>query len=415
MSCQLCACMKLLLILLSAMMTLTVQDKRTVKAEGTWPNDMEATYYNTGNKGSVTSKDTATLRVSGLDGVQVEQVRILMRSNKSAGAGVITMIADGQQLYRKEGTYKDWFGAYDNTNYQPIGWEGKQTVNTLEVQVVGTVNSLHIEKYEITWTQAQAQEYTVTLMKGDEQIETLSGKTVTLPQWEDQGNWTHIGWTEEAFDQKEGSAAAVSCGPYKPTKDVTVWAVYTYQQSLEDLIATELHSGYYIYANLTDMMGMSGGVKNGVVGSESVNESSFYWVEFSEDMTTATIQVSEVEYIGFSGKTLTSAESNWKVYHEGTKTAFYTEYGSDIYILLPGLWNETSNEYVTKLWDGDLETAPTALIELQQPGTPVLTCFPEYGLGTENVEWQGEGREVVIPFGIYNLKIINGRKYLELR
>ena len=394
-------------------MTLTVQDKRTVKAEGTWPYDMEATYYNTGNKGSVTSKDTATLSLSGLDGVQVEKVLVYLRSNKSAGAGVITMTADGQQLYSKQGTYEDWFGAYDNTNYQPIGWSGTKKVNALEVQIIGTTNSLHIEKYEITWT--QAQEHSVTLMKGDSLVETLHGTTVELPVMDDVNNWHFEGWTTAPFYQKGFEEDALYSGTYKPTADIVLWAVYSYRHTIEEAQVTELEDGYFIYANMQNSMAMSGGVTSGVIGSDPISESPYYLVEFSEDQQTATIQVSDNVYIGFSGKTIASKKSQWQVYHEGTKTAFYTTYNSETYMLLPGMLGEDDYYYTVLRAVDNIADTFTALLAVPETGVIIITCYPQYGLGIENVANKEERGEVVVPFGIYNLKIINGRKYLELR
>ena len=415
--------MKLLLLILS-IMTFTVETKSRVNAEGTWPYDMEAVYACTYQKGDVRAGDTATLSLSGLEGITVEKVDVYMKSNKTAGAGVITMTADGQQIYRNEGTYKDWFGAYDNTNYQAIGWSGNQNVNALEVQVVGTTNSLHIEKYEITYSQAEVQEYSVILMKGDEPIDTLIGKTVDLPQWENEGNWKHVGWTETPFQQQEIFPEGVAPGSsYTPTKDVRLWAVYAYEQSWEDMIAAELGTGYYIYANLADTMAMSGPAKADMA-SVTINlydQSQYYFVQFLTD-TTAILKVSEddEQYIGPIGNTMVRMQQKpytWKVYHEGTKTAFYTE---ENYVIMPGMMkiDEITDEvsFITKLWKtDDISGTTTALIEVPQSGTPILTCYPEYGLGITNERVNELTNERVVPFGIYNLKIINGRKYLELR
>ena len=159
-------------------MTFTVETKSTVKASGSWPYSMSATYQNTGTKGNVTDKDTATLTVSGLDGIVIEKVNVYLNSNKNSGAGILTMEADGKQFYSANGTYKGWFGVYDNTNYHAIGWSGERTVNELTIQVVGTTNSLHIEKYEITWRQQTSTAYDVTLMNGTGLVETLHGEKV---------------------------------------------------------------------------------------------------------------------------------------------------------------------------------------------------------------------------------------------
>ena len=57
--------MNLLLILLGVM-SFTVQSKDAVKADGTWPYSMEATYACSYQKGDVRAGDEAVLTVTGL-------------------------------------------------------------------------------------------------------------------------------------------------------------------------------------------------------------------------------------------------------------------------------------------------------------------------------------------------------------
>ena len=142
--------MKLLLLLLSVM-TFTVQTKNSVLAEGSFPYDMEVDYACNYQKGTVRNGDTATLTLSNLGNIGLESVQIYLRSNTSSGAGKLTIMADNTSLMGKTGTYQSWFGAYDNTNYHPIGWTGNYRLENgrLQIRLVGTVNSLYIEKYEI--------------------------------------------------------------------------------------------------------------------------------------------------------------------------------------------------------------------------------------------------------------------------
>ena len=414
--------MKLLLILLSVM-TFTVKDKRTVTADGSWPYDMSATYYNTGNKGSVTSNDTATLRVSGLDGITIEQIKVYVRSNKSAGAGKITMSADGTQIYQKEGTYQEWFGAYDNTNYQPIGWSGRKTVNALEVQVTGSTNSLHIEKYEIGWTQAPS--YTVTLMNGNEVYDVLNGSTVTLPAGlEPVDAWEFSGWSESEFWETE-QMPVVRTGSYHPTSDVTLWAVYQKDVTPTLPCVTDLTDGAYIYLNTKTGMAMSGVVESGVAGAEPFDPYSTdqaYEIKF-DTSGRATIQLMYIygeAYIGYEGTQLANTPSKWDVYHEGEKTAFYTTAGDKTYMLLPGMMRPVGEEYVlaTELVEVDqIEKAPTVLRTTDMPAPLYLyTCHPEAeGFETVRSERMNESwNEGVIRFGNYELHVRKGVKELRV-
>lgn len=402
-------------------MTFTVESKSTVKASGSWPYSMNATYQNTGTKGNVTDKDTATFRVSGLDGSRIEKVDVYLKSNKSSGAGIITMKADGTQFYSAEGTYKDWFGAYNNTDYQAKGWSGDRTVNELTVQVIGKTNSLHIEKYEITWSQTSTA-YDVTLMNGTELVTTLHGERVTLPNMPDTANWAFVGWSEVEYPETEDVETEIFTDVYKPKQDVTLWAIYRYQTPLEQMIVTELQDGIYLYANFNSRMAMRGGVVNGVAGTEVIDVSNtMQWYEVSIQDSLATIRLSHVygeEYIGFNGTTLVNEASQWQVYHDGTKTVFYTTVGEKKYVLLPGKLDSDQTTYVTRLVSTkNISQAETVLLQAELEEPNIYTCHPEYGMGLEVTRegmkaFTGEWR---IPFGNYELIIRDGRKELRLK
>ena len=415
--------MKLLLILLSAMMTFTVESKSKVKADGTWPYSMSASYACTYQKGDVRANDTATLVVSGLDGIAIEKVDLYLKSNKDKGAGIITMKADGQEFYRAEGTYKDWFGVYNNEVFQPKGWSGEKTVNDLTIQVFGTTNSLHIEKYEITWRQTSTA-YDVTLMKGDELVETLHGDQVTLPSMPDTANWHFIGWIETPFYALDVSLHdMIGAGVYRPSADVTLWAVYQYEMPVEECVVTDLYDGNFVYAEMGVMRAMSGGVVDGEAGSSPIDLQDLmqhYEITFDTDGKAyiRLVYVYGEEYIGYEGDHLTNTESAWEVYHEGDKTAFYMTYNDKIYMLFPNKWNETKNEYVTALKSvNDISAANTSLLTPESAFDVHLTCYPQVGL---DVELTNEGMkkltgEWIIPFGNYELIIRDGRKELRLK
>ena len=407
-------------------MTLTVQDKRTVKAEGAWPKDMKATYYNTGSKGSVTSKDTATLTLSGLDGVEVEKVLVYVRSNKSAGAGVITMTADGQALYQKDGTYQEWFGAYNNTDYQPIGWSGEQTASTLEVQVMGTTNSLHIEKYEITWTEVQAQAYSVTLMTdGVSEVvqETEVGSGILLPERADKDGWFFAGWTSnELMEATDEQPEIWQAGErYYPKKDVTLWAVWTDVQppTGERQVAPE--DGYYVL-ELYEYL-LTGDVNNGLmtlVHNDAVYTEDLYYLDFNTADTTCTIRnyVSNA-YVGYNAtaKDLRQAESVWhyRVLRDSTWLFIAKEESNTVWILFQKYEEEAA--WLSDYRLGDNPCCAWSLYRVPDPEqTPRWWCHPN----TEGVVLTNEGvneltNERVIPWGPFELVIKNGRKVLRIR
>jgi hypothetical protein len=165
--------MKLLLLILSVM-TWTVKDKNTVTGDGAYPYSIEANYSCTNTKGTVRANDEAVLTLTNMGGITVEQVEVYVRSNKTGGAGQFTVSVNGRNEATKSGSLKDWVGAYDNTNYHAVKLLSKTyaNANELEITLVGTANSLYIEKYVITWSPAQP--HTVTLMNGIDTYATVS-------------------------------------------------------------------------------------------------------------------------------------------------------------------------------------------------------------------------------------------------
>ena len=166
---------------------------------------------------------------------------------------------------------------------------------------------------------------------------------------------------------------------------------------------------------------MSGSVVDGLAGSVDLDlqdMNQWYEVNFENDGT-ATIQTMNNEYIGFSGTQLSPEKSYWQVFHEDTRTAFYTMVDEKTYMLYPeALIHDTGTDtyfYSTQLVETfNIGSVTTVLLSTEMMmEEPVLTCYPQYGLGFEDVK--ANGKEYVIPFGIYNLMIINGKKELRLR
>jgi hypothetical protein len=415
--------MKLLLILISVM-TFTVETKNSVKTEGLWPYDMECSYACSGTKGNVTDKDTAMLHVSGLDGIIVEKIEVYLTSNKSSGAGIVTMAADGTLFYTKDGTYKDWFGDYNNTTAQALTWTGHQTVSTLEIQVAGKTSSLHIEKYAITWSQGTQQTYTVTLMDGTSTYDALTepnqGAGVNLPSLPDKDEWHFAAWTNEPFDESQTQPESwIEPGLYKPKGDETLWAVYEYQPTIAP--AENLQTGVYIYADTKTNQAMSGGIYEGAAGVADMNANhtnQWYEVQFLADGTATIHLMYTYEYIGFDGTDLVSEPSHWKVYHEGTKTAFYTEVKGQTYLLWPGYlkgYNHNEYKYCTGLaFVNDIAKTPTALYDVSSMMEDQLfTCYPKASQAVETV--QSPHQPYVLHFGPYELLIENGKKSLKIK
>lgn len=416
--------MTLTSFLLSAVMTLTIQTKSSVSIEGTAPSGMEARYACTYQKGDVRAGDTATLTLSGLEGLELEQVRLYVRSNKTAGAGVITIVADGKQLYRNEGTYKDWFGGYDNTNYQAIGWQGKKQLSdgSLLIQVIGTANSLHIEKYEITYTMPDAQAYSVTLLSDSENevlTETEPGSGILLPDRADHDGWFFAGWAQsDISEQTEEKPDLLEAGErFFPKKDTYLWAVWTDVEPPTWERQTQPESGLYVL-ELGEYL-LTEDVENGLMKLVSGNEiytSDLYYLDFNTADTTCTIRnYLSNAYVGYDAgkKQLARVASSWhyRVLPDSTWLFIAWEEGDMVWILFQKAEQQAAwlHDYML----GDNPNRVWSLYRVPDPEqTPQWWSHPRYE-GIEAV-YQDDSA-YVLRIGVYEIHIKNGKKTINLR
>ena len=419
--------MNLLLVLLSVM-TFTIESRTSVSMDGIWPYDIGVNYTNTGTKGNVGAGDRATLSLSGLENVQLESVTLYLKSNTDAGAGVIAITADGASLYSKSGTYKDWFGAYNHSTYQSIGWSGKKILNqgTLVIDVAGTENSLHIEKYEIAYTNAPERPYTVTFVMDDVQkqiTETELGSGVALPVCPDVDGWFWDGWsTAPIAEQEINQPYLLSAGDtIYPKKDMTLWAVWTDVKPATWEKQNIPQSGYYSMELLDKIL--YSGVENGLVtmiDAGMVYMNSIYYIDFTTD-STCTIQVigGLDSYIGYDmqTKTLKDTPSEWKcmVLPDSTWIFSAAQEGEFYWMLY-----QKKMEYYAWLHDYKLGDNPNSVWELYALPDPYETIhwwsYPiTHGVELVNSDDFQAKREWIVPFGIYDLIIRDGQKYLRLK
>lgn len=403
-------------------MTWTVETKSTVSSSGDVPARVRGEYSCTYQKGTVRSGDKARLSLTGMNGVTIESVDVYMRSNKSAGAGVLSAYADGSVLEQKNGTFKDWVGQFDNTAFHPINlYTGTQVVqDSLVVELIGTTNSLYIEKFVVTYQSAPI--YTLTLMDGQdvcEELEKNGGVGILLPTLPNKPNWEFVGWSPTQF-------WTITTLPeiFYPhthvflTEDLVLWSVWRYvPQNKENTYVTELKTGDYIYLNTESDMAITGTVVKGEMDRTKVNQydkNQIYHIVFNTTCTSATIQhVQTGKYIGYSGTRLLEAPTPWLVWHAGDKTAFYTIFEEKTYILWHNILAE-NGEYAGLQLTKDVSYTPTALLSINNESSEnVFTCHPESDMGTENIQLDSKG--IVVPFGIYEIHIRQGKKYLRLR
>lgn len=417
--------MKLLLLILS-IMTFTVESKNTVKGEGEYPYDMEVNYACTYQKGQVRAGDTATLTLSHLEGIALESVQVYLRSNNTAGAGILTMTIDGQEVYNNSGSYQSWFGAYDNTNYQPLGktFTNQIVNNELKIQLVGTVNSLYIQKYEIQYTLNPPHPKTVSLYTEGQLWNTLTeswaGEGVTLPACQDKEGWHFYGWATEDLTAKTTDQPMT----YKPNQllipdqDMTLYAVWRNQDPIAHERLGELRSGYYVLEHQDWNSRLYGPVSNGIVpliaSSSDIAEDDVYYVDFNTTDSICTIRhnVSNT-YIGYAESALSSTPQAWQCYLLPDSTFLFYCHPFSKYadVLYPNintnteacLFNAILSRTVTRQW---------ALYEVFNTSVPVY--WYSYPSLTPIILPQAEQHTYTIPFGIYEIYIQNGKKSIRL-
>lgn len=420
---QIGALMNLLLIILSVM-TLTVETKSTVSvdAASVVPAGMEARYTNTGSKGSVTGKDTATLTLSRLGGITIEAVEVYVKSNKNNGAGVFTVYIDGETVATKSGSLKNWVGKFDNMNCHAVSLLNRSYADVEEcvVSLVGTENSLHIEKYVLTWSPRPAR--TVTLQIGAEEYNQMTEETgmagVLLPRLEDKDAWKFYGWSETEFWTTYTLPQIYApSARYYPADDCILWAVYRYEDSPETTYMTEAQSGEYMYVNTAADLALTGVPVDGRMSNAFVDdedEQLLYRIDFSSAEAATITHVATNTPIGFSGTNLAAKASLWSVYHEGTRTVFYTVINGKNYVL----WHNCRDSYAA-IYAGLQQTStplsqvPTVLQIPRNSHEQAYTCHPECGVGIEEVKEDGPKGAWILHLGNYKLHIKDGKKYIE--
>ena len=408
--------------ILALTMTWTIASKSSVTPEGDFPAGMNAEYSCSYQKGTVREGDEAVLTLSNLGGITVEKVDISMRSNKTAGAGVITLTMNQQKEKEFSGTFRDWTGAYDNTDYHLLTlFEGQRTnVSEMAITVEGIANSLYIEKYVISYQPAKA--YTVMLMAGNQVQATLTepsgGAGIVLPEVDDYGSWQFVGWSRQEFWLKTWTPEYTPAGTwFYPQEDLTLWAVWRYSENGDTGYQTELNSGEYLYANRDAQIAMAGFPSAEPMLPEPINVKSpnqIYYIDFRDNLTAVIQHAESGNYIGYNGIALAQNNNPWLVYHAGDTTLFYIEQSGKKYSLWLNVWVSFSEpEYTGLQQTGSLNNSPMGLL-LPQTGDkePTYSCHPE---AEDNALTPALDNETIVPFGVYEIHVRNGEKQVLLR
>ena len=350
--------------------TYTLTSPTTVKQSGTAPESSDDTYERTAKagqkKGQMTAGDSTRLELRGWDDYIIKEVELHMRSNKSSGAGSLSLVIGNDTLWQIDNqpfSDESWAGEY-STDWLPI----TRSMNTIvkeneciEINISATENSLYINSYTIYYAVPQC--YTVTFHTGLDTCpppltQSAPDKPLILPAWQDTAEWYFLGWSEEEVLENQLTMPLLSAGDtYFPRKNMTLWSVYSNQR--ENSAISEYISGQYAIAMCNrvegDDMVMDGYVQeNGFISTQPVKlmrnhdgayciqsmlpEDVFYDVQFYKDSTVRIMHHDTKRMIGYKGDKLFTIDTLWqyRVLEEDGSLAIYYPYKDNYYALYMG-------------------------------------------------------------------------------
>lgn len=137
----------------------TVSTTTAVVSSGTTPSGSSATYAQTFNTAKqITSSNSATLTLNGYGGLRITSIALEMKSNATAGAGTLSVLAGTTSIASISPTQNfsgaAWYGAY-SASYVPVNiTPTAYTIvsgEALKIVIAATANRLYIQKYTITY------------------------------------------------------------------------------------------------------------------------------------------------------------------------------------------------------------------------------------------------------------------------
>ena len=438
------------LCILATITSFLIESKSSVTTDGAFPNGTPTVAYECSyKKGQMTKGHHATLTLEGWQNTEISRITLSMKSNKSSGAGRLSVTMDGNCVWRiDDSSFENWAGGY-STAYVPITHTFspavKATKGDITISVEATENSLYIEKYEIEWTQEQARPYVVSLIEDGTTVyaqlyEPTVGAGVVLPTLPDVGQWYFKGWSEQPVSETDDTPSLFFPNSvYYPTRDVSLYATYSDYPppALQKTQRIDCQSGYYAMAFPISQRALEGAFDASITGINTcdaptqttedgwqerlfdITGDMVYYIDFLTDTTAQIIHAATNQYIGYKDNKVCQGNSIWRyrVVKDST-VAFYIPRDATRSRALMAQYDDQ-----LLLWKGDIPTFIDSLLCHQAllyeadyyTGSVSWTSYP-YGQGTENAEsiWCAP-QEHLIQFGIYKLHIRQSKKRLLLR
>ncbi len=356
---RLCKIILLLVLLLSAVLP-DVSGARMIAEIETWNSvalsgdvleGSYAAFLNTSHrKGSVSKGDTATLVIDGMYGCKVLSLTAWLKSNKSSGAGSLLVSVDGEECLSLSGTFDKWDGSPGyQTSFVPFSATGEWLVSDggqIELTLVSSANSLHIEKLVVDYEEAVPVAHCVTYLWQTADgpgtatdCEQTAGEGIILPDLSAEGaaqigDWQLAGWSTAPLDGGTTLDTPPAYTPvfkrYHASRDITLYPVYRYMPDVPEIRqSADRRDGEYVIARewVGGFFMMAGGLSGNYVHSvqcdvlrdddgsclflpEYVPAESRYLLQFGQDSVSIYNAFSQTK-LGYSGTRLAANGKKW--------------------------------------------------------------------------------------------------------
>lgn len=208
----------------------TINSLSTVSSSGTAPKDSTATYAQThATQSQMTSGNSSTLTLIGYVGKYIDSITLSMKSNKSSGAGTLSVEAGTTTLASTEGAFNTeawnnaWSNDYVDIEVRNLNSDYQIGNENITIVISATANSLYIESYTIQWGNAPVvpsitiDDIETTVLKGESTQLEATVKNANNPEliWESSNN-------SVATVDNLGNVSFLSVGPATITVKMTV-------------------------------------------------------------------------------------------------------------------------------------------------------------------------------------------------
>ncbi|MCQ2347087.1 MAG: hypothetical protein MJZ92_04075 [Paludibacteraceae bacterium] len=440
--------------ILLSIVTFTVSSRTSIDISGDMPKGAEVECVQsatTGTKTQLTQGNSMTFNFLNWQGQEIQRISLEMKSNKKSGAGWLTFSVNNSIAWEiKNASFASsvWHG-----NFSEEWVEVSQSfspalvceTDKMQLVVEATSNSLYVASVSIEYKRSAPTPYTVDFVTNTgNTIESITeqeeGSGIVLPpnSWEN-ADWHFVGWTKSPVEDTKLQPDYLPAGTtIYPQQNQTFYALYQSADAQEgrwQLLQPQ--SGKYLIGCALSIVAY-GGVEDAQIATieasirysqntfgekqwcllSTPGESQAYGITFLTD-STATIQHIESEQFIWHNKqnhlSASYGEWNYRLTEDSTWLFYYRSISDGkMYALYPYVEN-LDDPFVFRLEHlGNFQSGGILLF----PYNKKATQYTSYPLGhQEDVHQtlaQPQG-EFIVPFGIYEIHIIDGKKSLRLR